>query len=111
MARVASPKRRGGVQMQRPEVSRIVAGATHSYALTSDGVVLSWWSADADLAAVEVGGLLEGLRVVDLSAGGVGSSIAPSPYAGGKLGEWGAHLGCWNILAGFGLASCVAAGR
>ena len=55
--------------MSRPSVDRIAAGGSHSCVLTSDGVLLAWWSADPDLVAFEVGGVLAGLRVVDIAAG------------------------------------------
>ena len=68
---VRSPLRfhRGHADVVRPEAVAICAGAAHSSALTSTGVVLSWRSADPALVVREVGGALAGKRVVSLSAG------------------------------------------
>lgn len=60
---------RGHADVARPVAAAICAGAAHSSALTSAGVVLTWRSADPALQVQEVGGTLAGKRVVSVAAG------------------------------------------
>lgn len=60
---------RDHADVARPEAVAVCAGAAHSSALTSTGVVLTWRSADPALLVQEVGGLLAGRRIVAVSAG------------------------------------------
>lgn len=60
---------RGHNDVTKPTIVAVCAGAAHSSALTNDGVVLTWRSADPALLAQEVGGALSGKRVIAVSAG------------------------------------------
>ena len=60
---------KGYKDVLKPRVERICAGAAHTSVLTTTGVVLTWRSADPHCHVQEVGGLLAGARVVDISAG------------------------------------------
>ena len=60
---------RGHAAVTRPVAVSIAAGAAHSSALTSNGVVLTWRSADPALQVQEVGGALAGKHIVSISAG------------------------------------------
>lgn len=60
---------KGYRDVSKPSIVAICAGAAHSSALTSTGVVLSWRSADPALQVQEIGGALAGKRVVSISAG------------------------------------------
>jgi len=60
---------RGHAEVTRPIAVAIAAGAAHSTALTTAGVVLTWRSADPNLLVQEVRGHLIGRRVVSISAG------------------------------------------
>ena len=60
---------RGHAEVVRPVAVAIAAGAAHSSALTSTGVVLTWRSADPALLVQEVCGLLSSKKVVSISAG------------------------------------------
>lgn len=60
---------KGQGEVSRPVAHLIAAGAAHSSAVTSDGVVLTWRSMDPSLRPQEVGGLLAGKEVTAVSAG------------------------------------------
>lgn len=60
---------KGYKDVLKPKIEYICAGAAHSSALTSTGVVLTWKSADPALQVQEVGGILAGKKVVSISAG------------------------------------------
>ncbi|KAL4458643.1 hypothetical protein ABPG75_013508 [Micractinium tetrahymenae] len=60
---------RGHADVARPLAAAICAGAAHSSALTTSGVVLTWRSADPALQVQEVRGALAGKRVVSIAAG------------------------------------------
>ena len=63
--------------VSRPEAVMIAAGAAHSSAVTSDGVVLTWRSMDPALRPQEVSGPLAGAKVVSISAGKVHAPKLP----------------------------------
>eukprot|EP00887_Chlorella_sp_A99_P006446 scaffold3.g6446.t1 len=60
---------RGHADVVRPLAADVCAGAAHSAALTTAGVVLCWRSADPALQVQEVRGPLAGQRCVSVSAG------------------------------------------
>ena len=60
---------KGYKDVLKPQVERICAGAAHTSVLTTAGVVLTWRSADPQCQVQELGGLLSGERVIDISAG------------------------------------------
>lgn len=60
---------KGYIDVSKPLVESICAGAAHSSALTSTGVVLTWRSADPALQVQEIGGNLAGKKVVSIAAG------------------------------------------
>ena len=60
---------KGHKDVLKPRVERICAGAAHTSVLTTAGVVLTWRSADPQCLVQEIGGLLAGERVIDISAG------------------------------------------
>ena len=60
---------KGYKDVSKPRIQQICAGAAHSSALTSAGVVLTWRSADPHCQVQEIKGSLAGLKVVSISAG------------------------------------------
>ena len=60
---------KGYKDVSKPQIERICAGAAHTSALTTTGVVLTWRSADPHCQVQELVGSLAGERVVDISAG------------------------------------------
>lgn len=60
---------KGYKDVSKPKIERICAGAAHTSALTTTGVVLTWRSADPHCQVQELGGALAGECVVDISAG------------------------------------------
>eukprot|EP00889_Picochlorum_renovo_P008563 jgi/Picre1/35593/NNA_003054.t1 len=60
---------KGYKDVSKPRIQQICAGAAHSSALTSAGVVLTWRSADPHCQVQEIKGPLAGLKVVSISAG------------------------------------------
>ena len=60
---------KGYKDVSKPRIQQICAGAAHSSALTSAGVVLTWRSADPHCQVQEIKGPLAGIKVVSISAG------------------------------------------
>ena len=56
-------------EVRHPTITAVAAGAAHTSCLTSGGTVMAWRSPDPVLAVQEVGGLLQGKRVISIAAG------------------------------------------
>ncbi len=72
------------------------AGAAHSACVDSDGGVLAWRSADPGLHVQQVGGALEGRRVVAVSAGAPAWTPLLPPDMPSPLLQT-AHLLCFRM--------------